>query len=357
MSIINRREIQVERKTYLCGRFVAKLNGDIDYEKSDLIRENFFSLEYLSADIFANFSDLKRWQDGGENEEFAAAKRFFPEIQNPIDCHLTYDDGTVKHFTVDLFEPKLNAITLDKQVYEKGVVFVTLNAQICGYLRHFETEVIEEVVEEPIPDSTLGDPILAKEGVRNIDADTIDPGEDPTTDHNGAIVSTSPQDAHQYTQALTNPIVAPFEPHTVVGRMFKSVMASGPWSTIRATKHSAAQYFPRTANWLGNQYYGRRPERIARGCAANAFATPLSGCFFTLLGAIVLMYLVIGVWMILFSLLRTPLALAGTALAEIAIYLLLFCALYFALKKTGGFGAWMIRIIILLLIVGMISRC
>jgi hypothetical protein len=42
---------QIERRTYIKGKFTGKFIGYLDHQKSDLLHENFYDLEVLSGEI------------------------------------------------------------------------------------------------------------------------------------------------------------------------------------------------------------------------------------------------------------------------------------------------------------------
>jgi hypothetical protein len=145
---------QVECRTYLCGRFNGKFAGSLDAFNSDQIQENFYDLEFLSGEISAEKKNLRRFAEG-EFNRFSKTEKFLTKLSTAIPCNIAYADGSLKHFHIDLNEPKLRKYRLFNQHYEGDKMFVTIEGEISGYLRHFET--VEKEIEVP---ATIKDEIV-----------------------------------------------------------------------------------------------------------------------------------------------------------------------------------------------------
>ena len=138
---------QIERRTYLKGKFKGKFIGYLDYRKSDIKHENFYDLEVLSGEIFADKSNFRSWKEGDEFEEFLDVEKFLTKLPDTLPCAVSYSDGSLKHFQVNLNEPKLSDYTLSNQHYDGNKIFGDIVGEISGYLKHYDTEEHEvEVV-------------------------------------------------------------------------------------------------------------------------------------------------------------------------------------------------------------------
>ena len=142
---------KIERRTYLKGRFTGKFIGYLDAENSDLKNENFYDLEITEAKVFARKTDFRTWQEGDEFEEFQKAERFLTKLPDLIDCEVTYEDGSVKHFNLHINEPKLENYKLFNQLYEHNKLFAAIEGDFSGYLKHFDTEERREEITPPKP--------------------------------------------------------------------------------------------------------------------------------------------------------------------------------------------------------------
>lgn len=143
---------KIERRTYLKGRFTGKFIGFLDASKSDLKIENFFDLEITEAEISIFKSDFRTWKEGGEFEEFSGVETFLTKLPVPVKCEVIENDGSVRHYNLHIFEPKLADYKLFNRLYEKDKLFATIEGNISGYLKHFET--IEKQIEkiQPLPE-------------------------------------------------------------------------------------------------------------------------------------------------------------------------------------------------------------
>jgi hypothetical protein len=141
----------VERRTYLKGKFKGKFIGNLDFDKSDILHENFYDLEVIEGEIKSDSDSIRKWEDGSEFEEFISEEKFLTKLPEEIPCEVKYPDNSLKYFKVKLNEPKLSNYRLFNQQYEKDTIFGTIEGEISGYLKHFDTkEVIVEVEEKPI---------------------------------------------------------------------------------------------------------------------------------------------------------------------------------------------------------------
>lgn len=141
---------QIERRTYLKGRFCGKFVGYLDSKQSDGIYENFYDLEVLSGEVFVKKSDFRTWNEGDEFDEFLPVEKFLTNLPSPLDCEVSYENGNIKHFKIHLQEPKLQNFTLSQRINEGNKVFATIEGEISGYLKHFDTvEKKVEVVPTP----------------------------------------------------------------------------------------------------------------------------------------------------------------------------------------------------------------
>lgn len=139
---------QIERRTYLKGKFEGKYIGFIDPQNSDLSHENFFDLEVLSGKITANREDLHHWQTG-EPIEFQPLDKFLTKLPESLPCEITYPNGIVKNYQLNLNEMKLSKYSIENQVHENNKVFGDIKGEISGYIKHYDTEEREvEIVPE-----------------------------------------------------------------------------------------------------------------------------------------------------------------------------------------------------------------
>lgn len=141
---------QIERRTYIKGKFTGKFIGYLDYNKSDLLHENFYDLEVLSGEIKTTKDDahIRHWETG-EPEEFQPVDKFLTKLPEIIKLEIQYNNGSIKCYQINLNEPKLSNYTLSKQVYENDKVYGDITGDISGYLKHYEIQDREvEVIPE-----------------------------------------------------------------------------------------------------------------------------------------------------------------------------------------------------------------
>src|SRR5262245_44774337 len=123
------RKENIERKSFLRGRFFGKFIGYLDGQKSDLQHENFFSIEILSGEIEATEENVTPWMVG-EPSEFRPVERFLTELPDALSCTIRYKNGKIQYFTINLNEPKLTDFVLTNQVYEGSMVYGDIKGNI-----------------------------------------------------------------------------------------------------------------------------------------------------------------------------------------------------------------------------------
>lgn len=141
---------QIERRTYIKGKFTGKYIGYLDHKKSDLLHENFYDLEVLSGEIKTTKDEahIRHWETG-EPEEFQPVEQFLTKLPESLPLEIRYNDGTTKSYQINLNEPKLSNYSLSKQVYEDDKIFGDIEGDISGYIKHYDTQDIEvEVIPE-----------------------------------------------------------------------------------------------------------------------------------------------------------------------------------------------------------------
>ena len=141
---------KIERRTYLKGEFSGKFIGWLDAENSDQKTENFYDLEITDASVRARKTDFRVWSEGDESAEFSAVEKFLTKLPKLIPCEITYEDGSVKHFDLEIHEPKLKNHRLFNQLYEKDILYAAIEGKISGYLKHFDT--VEKQIEIAVPE-------------------------------------------------------------------------------------------------------------------------------------------------------------------------------------------------------------
>ncbi len=140
----------IERRTYIKGKFTGKFIGYLDYQKSDLLHENFYDLEVLSGEIKTTKDEahIRHWETG-EPEEFQPVELFLTKIPEFLPLEIRYNDGTIKSYQINLNEPKLSNYSLSKQVYEDEKIFGDIKGDISGYIKHYDiVDVDLEVIPE-----------------------------------------------------------------------------------------------------------------------------------------------------------------------------------------------------------------
>lgn len=143
---------KIERRTYFRGHLQTKLVGLLDQPNSDLKIENFYDLEILEALLQVNRQNFRLWHEGDEFEEFLDVEKFITRLPTPLPSVVIDEKGHVEYYNLQVFEPKLANYKLFNQVYEKEKIFVTLEGEISGYLRHYDTEEKQiEVIEDSLP--------------------------------------------------------------------------------------------------------------------------------------------------------------------------------------------------------------
>lgn len=142
----------IEKRTYLTGSFKGKYIGILDPSKSDMDHKAFYDIEVLEGEIKTSYRNLTKWTSGGEPSSFESIERFLTKLPNPIACEISYPDGVVKCYKLDLKEPKLANYRLYNQVYEKDTVFGTIEGEISGFLLHYIPEEVEVQIAPESPE-------------------------------------------------------------------------------------------------------------------------------------------------------------------------------------------------------------
>jgi hypothetical protein len=150
-------EMQIERRTYIKGKFKGKFIGYFDPRKSDGQHENFYDLEVISGEIKTtkDKDHIRHWETG-EPEEFQPIEKFLTNLPENLPIEVRDENGSVKTYTVNLNEKKLSNFKLSNQIYENKKVFGDIFGDISGYIKHYNVEYIqveipEEVTKVPIP--------------------------------------------------------------------------------------------------------------------------------------------------------------------------------------------------------------
>lgn len=140
----------IERRTYIKGKFTGKFIGYLDYQKSDLLHENFYDLEVLNGEIKTTKDEahIRHWETG-EPEEFQPVEQFLTKLPQALPLEIQFNDGTTKSYQINLNEPKLCNYSLSKQAYEDNKVFGDIEGDISGYIKHYDIQDVEvEVIPE-----------------------------------------------------------------------------------------------------------------------------------------------------------------------------------------------------------------
>ena len=141
----------IERKTYLKGKLRGKYFGFLDDGLSDLVHENFYSMEFLEATV--EVEQIKKWDQEGEFNDFKFVDIFSTQLPSSTSFHVSGSDGSTKIYYITLKDLKVKDIKLFNQVYEGEKVFGTLEGEICGYILRIE-QIIEHV---PVASEELND--------------------------------------------------------------------------------------------------------------------------------------------------------------------------------------------------------
>lgn len=135
---------QIERRTYIKGRFTGKFVGILDSQKSDLLHENFYDLEVISGEIKTtkDESHIRHWETG-EPLEFQPIEKFLTKLPQSLPLEIKYSDGTFKSYQINLNDPKLNNYILSKQVHEGDKILGDIEGDISGYIKHYDVQDVE----------------------------------------------------------------------------------------------------------------------------------------------------------------------------------------------------------------------
>ncbi|MCB0524116.1 MAG: hypothetical protein H6576_04005 [Lewinellaceae bacterium] len=128
----------INRKTYLKGKFRGKYYGFLDEYSSDLVHENYYSIEILEAETIIEEKDIRKWTEGEEFEEFVYVEPFPSKLPKDTCFIINYLNGESRKFTLDLKDPKLANIRLFDILYEENKVFGSIEGDICGYILHVD---------------------------------------------------------------------------------------------------------------------------------------------------------------------------------------------------------------------------
>lgn len=145
------KPIQIERRTYLKGKFKGQFIGYLDYRNSDLKNENFYDLEVIVGQITAERDDFYHWETG-EPEIFQPVEKFLTALPDSLPCKVIYNDGSFKFYKINLNDIKLSEYILSNQSYEGNKVYGDIEGEISGFIKHFDTQLVEVVVGEDEPE-------------------------------------------------------------------------------------------------------------------------------------------------------------------------------------------------------------
>jgi hypothetical protein len=115
-------------------------------------------LEITEAQVTIAKSDFRNWKEGGEFEEFSGIEKFLTKLPAPVNCEVIESDGSVKHYHLHIHEPKLADYKLFNRLFERDKLFTTIEGNISGYLKHFET--VEKQIEKIQPAPKISPPPL-----------------------------------------------------------------------------------------------------------------------------------------------------------------------------------------------------
>ena len=156
-------ERQIERRTYIQGKFKGKFVGYFDPRKSDVKHENYYDIEILSGEIITTKNDynIRHWETG-EPEIFQDISNFITKLPDNLPLEITESNGIVKTYNVNLNEKKLSEFKLSNQIYEGNKIFGDISGNISGYLKHYDTEYIEVEIKDSIPKKLVVSPKRVK---------------------------------------------------------------------------------------------------------------------------------------------------------------------------------------------------
>jgi hypothetical protein len=75
-------------------------------------------------------------------------------LPQSLPLEITYNDGTIKSYQINLNEPKLSNYSLSKQVYEDDKIFGDIEGDISGYIKHYDIQYVDVEVF-PEEDGTI----------------------------------------------------------------------------------------------------------------------------------------------------------------------------------------------------------
>ena len=146
---------QIERRTYIKGKFIGKFMGYLDHEKSDLLHEFFYDLYVLNGEIktIKDKYHIRHWETG-EPEEFQPIEQFLTKLPPSLQLEIRNEDGSIKNYQINLNEPKLSNYSLSKQTYEGDKIFGDIEGDISGYIKHYDIQDVEVEIT-PEEDGTI----------------------------------------------------------------------------------------------------------------------------------------------------------------------------------------------------------
>jgi hypothetical protein len=301
------RQVPVKRKTYLKGKFKGKFSGTVDTIMSDRVRENFYDLEWLSGECEFNEADIRKWQDGGEFEDFVKVDEFPLLYNRVLPSLISHSDGTEQNYSLEIHEPKLSNIRLLKQRYEPDQLFVTVEGDLGGYLLHDDHEVVTiEVPEAPVPAEEHALEAVEHASRTSTSSGDGSPGNREGTGTTQPDLETNQRNPEKLPLARTLEQVA----SPTIGQMgvrgawheLTNLIQSEKWSSsplarrIKAQsrlirRHPLVRPLRLGATWLGKRVWPHRRTWHSQ--------SPLEGCFVGLMTFLIGLYLaVIGIALI-----------------------------------------------------------
>jgi hypothetical protein len=141
-------EEYVERRTYIKGDFQGKFIGHFDSMKSDSLHENFYDLEVIKGEIFTtkDKENIRHWESG-EPEEFETVDKFITNLPEILLLNIKTSEGEIKSYNINLNEAKLSRFSLTNQVHEKDRVFGDIKGIISGYIKHYDTQLVQKEIQ------------------------------------------------------------------------------------------------------------------------------------------------------------------------------------------------------------------
>jgi hypothetical protein len=140
-------EIKHPRKTYIRGTLRGKYWADADEINKISNHSEHFNLNVYEGEIRVEETHK---HDQGEFAEYVETAVSTTVLPNPIILHFKTKDFQETSFSVQLHEPKLKNIILDKIVVEPDQRFGRIRAEIQGYILDEVSEFVDvEIVPKP----------------------------------------------------------------------------------------------------------------------------------------------------------------------------------------------------------------